>query len=124
MSAPFVSELDHSRRIDMNTTTPTETRGNGQEALASSLRHMVDEADQFLKAAAQSGDARFDAVRDRFVEQVREMRLQLDELEDSAVHKARRAARTADLAVQSHPYGAMGIAAAAGLLIGFLAARR
>ena len=108
----------------MNTTTPTASGANGQEGLAHGLRHMVDEADQFLKAAAQSGDAKFDVVRDKFVEQVRRMRVQLDELEDSAIHKARHAARTTDLAVHSHPYGAMGIAAAAGLLIGFLAARR
>jgi len=106
----------------MNTTaTPSP---NGKEGLAHSVRHMVDEADQFLKAAAQSGDEKFDAVRDKFVEQVRQMRAQLDELEDSAIHKARHAARATDQAVHSHPYGAMGIAAAAGLLIGFLAARR
>jgi ElaB/YqjD/DUF883 family membrane-anchored ribosome-binding protein len=108
----------------MNTTAPAAAGGNGQEALAHSLRRMVDEADQFLKSAVQSGDAKFDAVRDKFVEQVRQMRVQLDELEDSAIHKARRAARKTDLAIQSHPYGAIGIAAAAGLLIGFLAARR
>jgi len=52
------------------------------------------------------------------------MRSQLDELEDSAIHKARHAARATDRTVHSHPYGAMGIAAAAGLLIGFLAATR
>jgi ElaB/YqjD/DUF883 family membrane-anchored ribosome-binding protein len=107
----------------MNTTAPA-TGGNGQEALAHSLRHMVDEADQFLKSAVQSGDAKFDAVRDKFVDQVRQMRAQLDELEDSAIHKARQAARKTDLAIQNHPYGAIGIAAAVGLLVGFLAARR
>lgn len=103
------------------TTTPTT---DGKEGLAHSLRHLVDEADHFLAAAAQSGDQKFDAVRGQFVEQVRQMRAQLDELEDSALQKARHAARTADLAVHNHPYGAIGIAAAAGLLIGFLAARR
>jgi ElaB/YqjD/DUF883 family membrane-anchored ribosome-binding protein len=107
----------------MDTTTPT-TAANGQEGLLHNLRHMVDEADQFLKSAAQSGDAKFDAVRGRFASQLRHMRLQLDELEDNAIYKARRAARNTDLAIQTHPYGAMGVAAAVGLLIGFLAARR
>ena len=105
----------------MNTTATPQTR-NG--SLASSVRHMVDEADQFLQAAAQSGNAKFDAMRDSFVTQVRQLRAQLDELEDGALHKVRHAARNADRAVQSHPYGAMGIAAAAGLLIGLLAGRR
>ena len=49
----------------MDTTTPT-TGANGQEGLLHNLRHMVNEADQFLKTAAQSGDAKFDAVRGRF----------------------------------------------------------
>lgn len=106
----------------MTTTIPLGA--NGREALANNLRHLVDEADQFLKSAARSGDETFDGVRQQFAEQVRQMRSQLDELEDDAMHKARHAARQADRAVHSHPYGAIGIAAAAGLLIGFLAARR
>lgn len=106
------------------TTTPTSATPDAKRGLTQGLRHMIDEADQFLKSAAQSGDQKFDAARDKFIEQVREMRVQLDDLEDSARHKARQAARAADQTVQAHPYGAMGIAAAAGLLIGFLAARR
>jgi ElaB/YqjD/DUF883 family membrane-anchored ribosome-binding protein len=105
----------------MDTTNP---RVNGPERLANNLRHIVDEADQFLNTAAQGGDQKFDAVRDKFVDQVRQMREQLDELEDRTIHKMRHAARATDQTVHSHPYGAMGIAAAAGLLIGFLAARR
>ncbi|HJV61368.1 MAG TPA: hypothetical protein VJ743_10515 [Albitalea sp.] len=112
----------------MNTTTATPSSpsatSDGKESLAHSLRHMVDEADQFLKAAARSGDEKFDTARDKLLGQIREMRAQLDELEDTAAYKARKAARAADQAAHSHPYGAMGIAAAAGLLIGFLAARR
>jgi ElaB/YqjD/DUF883 family membrane-anchored ribosome-binding protein len=102
----------------------TASAANGRQGLAQSLRHMIDETDQWLKTAAASGDHKFDAVRDNFAEQVRHMRAQLDELEDSAIHKARHAARSADQAVNAHPYGAMGIAAAVGLLVGFLAARR
>ena len=87
------------------------------------LRHMVDEIDTFLKSAADSGDERFKQVREKLEAQVREMRHQLAELNDAALARIRRAAQTADQTVQSHPYGAMGIAAAAGLLIGFLASR-
>jgi ElaB/YqjD/DUF883 family membrane-anchored ribosome-binding protein len=113
-----------TQRNDMDSPIPTPTRSNGQEGLAHGLRHMVDAADHFLEAAAQTGDARFEAVRSNFVEQVRQMRAQLDELEDSAIRKARRVARRTDRTIQSHPYAAMSLAATAGLLIGFLAARR
>ena len=88
------------------------------------LRHMVDEIDTFLKSAADTGDQRFNAVRDRLVEQVREMRGQIDELNQATLERVKRVARQADDTVHAHPYGAMGVAAAAGLLIGFLAARR
>jgi len=100
------------------------TAENSKQGLAQSLRHMVDEADRLLKSAAETGDEKFSAIRQQIIDQVREMRLQLDELEETAVYKARRAARATDEAVHEHPYGAMGIAAAVGLLIGFLAASR
>lgn len=100
------------------------TAVNSKQGLAQSLRHMIDEADQLLKSAAETGDEKFNAVREQIVDQVRKMRDQLDELEETAVYRARRAARVTDQAVHEHPYGAMGIAAAVGLLIGFLAATR
>jgi ElaB/YqjD/DUF883 family membrane-anchored ribosome-binding protein len=92
--------------------------------LADSARHMADEAEEFLKVAAQSGDARFDAFRERFSDRVRQVRARVDDWESEAVHQVRRAARTADRSVHTHPYRAMGIAAAAGVLIGLLASRR
>jgi len=99
----------------------TSSKGNG---LAANLRHLVDEADHFLQSTVDGGDEKIDAMRLKLAHQVRELRAQLDEMEDSAMHKARHAARATDQAVHSHPYGAMGIAAAVGLLVGFLAARR
>lgn len=92
--------------------------------LAQNLRRLMDEADALLKSAADTGDEAYEAVRDQFAHQVGQMREQLDDLERAAIYRARRAARAADLAVREHPYGAMGIAAAVGLLIGFLAASR
>jgi len=88
------------------------------------LRHLLDEADDFLKHARDSGDERVDALRRRFADQVRELHGQIEQLEDDARYKARAAARRADRAVHDHPYGALGAAAAVGLVIGFLAGRR
>ena len=105
----------------MSTSMPGEQQHDG---LAHNLRRMVDETENFLQAAAQTGDEKFTSIRGQLGEQVRHMRWQLDALEDNAVHKARRAARLADQTIHGHPYGAIGIAAALGLLVGFLAARR
>jgi ElaB/YqjD/DUF883 family membrane-anchored ribosome-binding protein len=105
----------------MNTSMPSLERRDG---LAHNLRQMVDQTESFLQAAAQTGDDKFMEIRGQLAAQVRNMRRQLDELEDNAVHKARHAARVADQTIHGHPYGAIGVAAAAGLLVGFLAARR
>ena len=42
------------------------------------LRHMVDEIDTFLRSAADTGDHKFDAVRERLSMQVRQMRQQIE----------------------------------------------
>jgi len=88
------------------------------------LRHMVDEIDTFLRSAADTGDQKFDAARERLSLQVRQMRQQLDELNEAATARVKRAAQQADQTVHAHPYTAMGMAAAVGLLVGYLAARR
>jgi ElaB/YqjD/DUF883 family membrane-anchored ribosome-binding protein len=92
--------------------------------MAAQADPIVQDVDQLMKNAAKSGDRPFDSVRDRFEAQLRRMRTQLDELEGAAAQKARQAARATDEAVHTHPYVAIGIGAAAGLLIGLLLARR
>jgi ElaB/YqjD/DUF883 family membrane-anchored ribosome-binding protein len=106
--------------MDSTTLSPDHAR----ERLAASLKHMVDEADELLKSAQGAGSDKFAAARDKFETQLRHAREELAELQDSALHNARRAARTADHAVHEHPYTAMGISAGIGLLLGLLIARR
>jgi ElaB/YqjD/DUF883 family membrane-anchored ribosome-binding protein len=109
-------------RITMEATSTTSDDTTGR--VTQSLRRMVDEAEQRLHSAAESGDATLDAMRTQFAHNLKRLRMQLEELEDSAARKARLAARAADETVHAHPYGAMGLAAAVGLLIGALVARR
>ena len=92
-----------------------------KEGLAHSLRRIVDEAEQFLDVATYTGDQKLDAAREKFVKNLRGMRAQLEDLEDDAMHGARRAARTAGRAVQEHPYSAIGVAAGVVVLVGILA---
>jgi ElaB/YqjD/DUF883 family membrane-anchored ribosome-binding protein len=109
--------------MNADTTIPT-TNSSTKERVADTLRQMVDEANDLLKQTAAAGDEKFDAARIRIERQLGELRLQLDELQDTIALRARRAARMADHTVHTHPYSAMGIAGAAGLLIGLLVARR
>lgn len=101
--------------------TGGKTNGSG---IAENLRHLVDEADHLLQSAVEGGDDRAAALRVKVAHHVDGLRAQLEDIEDRASYKVRRAARATDRAVHSHPYQAAGIAAAVGLLVGFLAARR
>jgi ElaB/YqjD/DUF883 family membrane-anchored ribosome-binding protein len=97
---------------------------NGKSALAERLHQMIDEADRFLKSAAVTGDEKYDTVRTRIADQARQMRAQLDELDTRARSSARYAARVTDRTLHEHPYSAIGVAALAGLLIGYLITTR
>ena len=57
-------------------------------------------------------------------ETIHKLRTLFDDLQGNAVHKARDAARSTDQVVHHHPYRAIGIAAVAGLILGFIATRR
>lgn len=94
------------------------------ETLGTDLRHLASDTERLLKAAANGGDEQIAALRARLESQLRHLRRQVGDIEDAAIRQARHAARATDETVRAHPYGALGIAAAAGLLIGFLAARR
>jgi ElaB/YqjD/DUF883 family membrane-anchored ribosome-binding protein len=56
--------------------------------------------------------------------EVTHLRARLAELEHVAEAHLKNAAHRSDEAVHAHPYAAMGVAAAAGLLLGTLLARR
>jgi len=95
-----------------------------RDRLATSLKQMVDEAEQWLKTAQRTGNEQFDLARDKFEGQLRHAKAELRHLEDTMAQQARRAARATDQAVHEHPYAAMGAAAGVGLLVGMLVARR
>ena len=97
---------------------------NPTAGLTDSARRLVEDADHFLKAAAESGDAKLDTIRSKLAHQVHQTRAQLDEWKAEAVHQVKRSARSVDQSVHAHPYGAIGIAAAVGVLVGLLTARR
>jgi len=94
------------------------------ERFARSLRDIIDEIDTRLASAVQAGDHSLESARLELSHRLRRMRLQLDDLQAEAVHRARRTVRSADVAVHEHPYRAIGIGAAAGIVVGWLLARR
>lgn len=101
-----------------NPTPPTDDR------MSQHLRTLADEAEALLKAGARAGDQKVDAARERLHGELVQLRSRLAELEAAVGASVKRAAHRTDEVVHTHPYAAMGTAAAVGLLLGFLLSRR
>ena len=84
---------------------------------------ITDREDQLKAGAAASGEE-LAAAPGKFEEQPGSAREKLAAASRQAIRKARETAATTDHYVHASPWTAIGIAAAAGVLIGFLAARR
>lgn len=92
--------------------------------IAADFRAMIADSEDLLKAAAtMSGDG-LAAARVKFEEKVSRAKTTLAEASQPMLDKTRETATAADGYVREHPWSAIGVAVAAGLLVGFLAARR
>jgi len=88
------------------------------------IRTVIADGEDPLKAAADVSGARFAVVREKFAEKLGSARARLADASQAAVATARRTAAATDGYVHGNPWTVIGIAAAAGMLIGVLAARR
>lgn len=105
----------------MNGTTQTQA---AKERLVKDFRAVVTDTEELLKATANQTGERVSAVRARVEESLAASKKQLGELEQDIEAKARAAVRATDDVVRQHPWQSVGIAAAIGLLVGMLTARR
>ena len=102
----------------------TETAEDGRERLVDDLAAVLAEAEEMLKrASVETGDKARD-LRSQVETQLLRAKLKLQEIEGEAIDHAKAAARATDDYVHDHPWQAIGIAAAVGLLIGLLMNRR
>jgi ElaB/YqjD/DUF883 family membrane-anchored ribosome-binding protein len=95
-----------------------------REKLASDLRVVIADAEELLRATAGQMGEKAVIARERIQESLRVAKDKLARAEDVVIDKTKAAARATDDYVHDHPWGAVGIAAAVGLVIGMLISRR
>ena len=98
--------------------------GSGREQLAADMKTVIADAEELLKATASATGDRILAARARAEESLRSARERLANLDDAALQHVKEVAKSADDYVHEHPWGAVGVAAVAGLLLGVLISRR
>jgi len=97
---------------------------NTQSAIDRDLQNVVDDTKELLNTMQNEGGAQLDAARERARSTIESARKTLGELQKNVQDSARMAVKTTDGYVRDNPWQAVGIGAAAGLLVGFLIARR
>ena len=95
-----------------------------REKLGSDLRIVIADAEELLRATAGQMGEKAVLARERIQESLRVAKDKLSRAEEMMFDKTKAAARATDDYVHDHPWGAVGIAAAVGLVIGMLISRR
>ncbi len=96
---------------------------NGEKLMAD-LQAVVEDAEALLRATAGQAGEKVAAARARAEESVRAAKKRIGELEEDLIARTKEMADSADTYVRENPWQAVGIAAAAGLLLGLLMSRR
>lgn len=105
------------------------TRGHGpfegtKEALVKDLKGVVGDADELLKEVTHSTTEQLAAARTRIEAKLCEARSGLHDARVAVTQKARYAASATDEYARDNPWKLLAVAAAAGVVIGFLLSRR
>ena len=95
-----------------------------KQKLMDDLSAVVTDAEELLKATASQTGERITEVRAKAQESLRAAKVRLADAQEALVEKAKAAARETDNYVHENPWKAAGIAAAVGVLIGAIIARR
>ena len=100
------------------------TVSDARDQLVTDMKAVIADAEELLKATTGATGERISAARARAEETLRNARQKLSNLDEAVVGQAKEAAKQADTYVREHPWGAVGIAAVAGLLVGVMISRR
>ena len=95
-----------------------------KDKLAADLRVVIADAEELLKATASQAGEKVAAARVKIQESLDVAKIKLARVGEAGVDKAKEAARATDDFVHEHPWKAVGIGAALGLIVGMLISRR
>ena len=92
--------------------------------LVDEVSAVVSEAEDMLKRAANETGEKAKDLRSQVEAKLLTAKLRLQELQGQAVDRAKETARATDDFVHDHPWQAIGVAAAVGVVVGLLMNRR
>ncbi|MEQ1578951.1 MAG: DUF883 family protein [Steroidobacteraceae bacterium] len=94
------------------------------DKLLADLQAVVADAEALLKATAGHAGEKVQEARARAEESLAAARERLGDVQDDALRQARELVTSGEEYVRENPWGAIGIAAGVGVLVGLLLGRR
>ena len=94
------------------------------DKFVSDMNTVMADAEELLRATASAAGEKVSAARVKMEDSLRTARVKVAEAQEVVVDKAKAAAQATDDYVHAHPWKAVGTAAAVGVIIGMLIARR
>jgi ElaB/YqjD/DUF883 family membrane-anchored ribosome-binding protein len=98
--------------------------GKSTSPIARDIQNVVTDAQELLKTVQSEGENKLADVKTKVQAKLDNAKQMLGQLQTSVQDGAKVAVDTTDAYVRANPWRAVGISAALGALIGFLAARR
>ena len=95
-----------------------------KDKLVQDFKLVIADAEELLRATASQAGEKVAAARERIQDRLHTAKLRVAEAEEALRARTREAARVTDEFVHDKPWYAVGIAAALGLVVGMLIARR
>jgi len=95
-----------------------------RDQLATDFQRVMEDIDALLSAGGTKVEGEVKAIRERLRDRLDDARMKVSDLQHEGIERARRAARDTDEYVHEHPWHAVGVGAAIGLLVGVLLGRR
>ncbi len=95
-----------------------------KEKLVADFKVVIADAEELLRATAGQAGDKIGDLRAKAQDHLASAKIKLADAEAAVVDKAKQAGRVADDYVHDNPWGAVGVAAGIGFLIGLLIGRR
>ncbi len=95
-----------------------------KEKLVDDFHQVIDDAEELLRVTADQASDVVAAVRDRIQNRMQMARINLTELQDTALVQVKAARDATDTFVHQNPWASIGMSAIAGLVVGLIVARR
>ena len=100
------------------------SKPGARDQLMSDLKSVIQDAESWLRNGSQMTGEELQIARAKFERTLSSAKADLIRLEETVVQRTKEAAKATDLYVNENPWKAVGVGAAAGILIGMLIARR